>query len=126
MSNYTFDTVNDKEFEQIVADLLSRKLGASIETFKPGKDGGVDGRYFEESGNEVIIQCKHWQKTSLSQLKSSLKIDEAPKVRKIDPAKYIFATSKELSRSDKKQIKKFFNPYIKCESDVLGREDLNS
>ncbi|SFK97974.1 Restriction endonuclease [Pseudovibrio ascidiaceicola] len=125
MSNYTFDTINDKEFEQIVADLLSKKLGVDVETFKSGKDGGVDGRYFDDDDQEVIIQCKHRPKTSLSKLKSILKKDELPKVRELDPAGYIFATSTELSRTDKKQIKEIFSPYIKKVTDVYGREDLN-
>ncbi len=43
---YDFKTLNDKEFEHLVADLLSHQLGMRIERFRPGKDKGVDGRFF--------------------------------------------------------------------------------
>ena len=47
MSDYTFETLNDKEFEVLTVDLLSKEFNTRIEWFKSGRDGGVDGRFFE-------------------------------------------------------------------------------
>jgi restriction endonuclease len=57
--NYDFKTLNDKEFEILVSDLLSRHLSIRVERFRPGKDKGVDGRFFAAPEQETIIQCKH-------------------------------------------------------------------
>lgn len=44
--NYTFEALNDKEFEELAIDLLSKNLNTNIERFKLGKDQGIDGRFF--------------------------------------------------------------------------------
>jgi hypothetical protein len=44
MSDYDFQTLNDKEFEILCVDLLWAHLEKRFERFKPGKDAGVDGR----------------------------------------------------------------------------------
>ncbi|MND91178.1 hypothetical protein D3C80_832900 [compost metagenome] len=62
MADYDFHTLNDKDFEELVVDLLSAEFDKRIERFKVGKDGGVDGRFFNIDGGEQIIQCKHWIK----------------------------------------------------------------
>ena len=63
MSDYDFRTLNDKDFEVFSCDVLSEKLGQRFERFKPGRDAGVDGRYFKDQKSEVILQCKHWANT---------------------------------------------------------------
>lgn len=122
--SYNFAQLNDKEFEILVVDLLSAFLGCRIERFKPGRDGGVDGRFFSIDG-ENILQCKHYLKTGHAGLISKLRKEEAPKVKKLNPEKYFFATSLPLSRINKEEIKNIFHPYIKESSDVYGQEDLN-
>lgn len=122
---YDFSQLNDKEFEALVADLLSVYFGKRIERFKPGKDGGVDGRFFSDSDRETILQCKHYLKTGYSGLISKLKNNEAKKVIKLSPETYIFATSLPLSRENKKEIKEVFSPFLKREDAVFGQEDLN-
>ncbi|MFC6204004.1 restriction endonuclease [Psychrobacter urativorans] len=128
MSDYTFETLNDKEFEILTVDLLAKELGVKIERFKAGKDGGIDGRFFEGNiaNDVVIIQCKHWLKSGIAKLIAECKKTEAAKVKILKPSRYIFATSLELSAQNKKDIFNVFNPYIKCESDIIGKEDINS
>ena len=46
MNEYDFVKLNDKEFESLSVDLLSKIEGKRIERFKPGKDFGVDDRFF--------------------------------------------------------------------------------
>lgn len=125
MQDYNFDNLNDKEFETLVNDLLAKRENVEVDRFKAGKDGGVDGRFFTAGNHEVIIQSKHWLKSGISPLISQLKKEEVKKVRKIDPKRYIIATSLPLSLVNKKEIRSAFEPYIISEEDILGKENLN-
>ncbi len=125
MADYDFSTLNDKEFETLCADLLATVHGHRFERFKPGKDAGVDGRYFKADGGEVILQCKHWQTTPLERLVAHLEKVERPKIEKLKPARYILAVSHQLSRTDKAKIHGILSPYVLRDDDILGREDLN-
>lgn len=125
MSDYDFKTLNDKEFEILCADLIGEKEGTRIERFKAGRDSGVDGRYFSNASEEVILQCKHWCNTPTKTLLSTLYTKEKPKLAKLNPSRYLLAVSNSLSRLEKKAIFNHFTPYIKSESDIYGKEDLN-
>ena len=122
--DYDFKSLNDKDFEILAADLLSLHLGQHVERFKAGKDQGIDGRFFH-NGEKVIVQAKHWVKTGLARLIKDLEKEEAEKVRTLNPKRYIFVTSLELSHSNKTKIREIFHPYIHSDSDVIGNEDLN-
>lgn len=124
--SYDFSQLNDKEFEILAVDLLSIAYNTRIERFKPGKDSGVDGRFFTDSSKEICLQCKHYLKVGYKGLISKLKKEESKKVKKINPTKYIFITSLPLSRANKEEIKNIFHPYIKRSDDIFGQEDLNS
>ncbi|EKD44556.1 MAG: hypothetical protein ACD_71C00103G0003 [uncultured bacterium (gcode 4)] len=122
---YDFSQLNDKEFEILTVDLLSVVFGIRIQRYKTGKDGGVDGSFFIDDKNEVILQCKHYLKTGYQWLISKLRNEEVEKVGKLKPSKYIFVTSLSLSKDNKKEIKTLFSPYIKRIDDIFGQEDLN-
>lgn len=126
MADYDFSTLNDKDFEILVVDLLSRDFNTRVERFKSGKDGGVDGRFFCEDGGEVVIQCKHWIKSGITKLIDSLEKVELPKVNKLNPKKYYLVTSLELSRANKINIQNIFSKYMGNESYIYGKEDLNN
>lgn len=125
MPDYDFKTLNDKEFEVLCTDLLSRAAGRRFERFKPGKDAGVDGRYFGDGGSEVILQCKHWANTPTSQLIAALERQEKPKLDRLKPSRYILAISNPLSRADKKKISDVLKPHLIRQDDIYGKEDLN-
>jgi hypothetical protein len=125
VSDYDFKALNDKEFEILCTDLLSARDGVRYERFKPGRDAGVDGRYFGLSGKETILQCKHWVTTPLEKLVKHLQDNELPKLHKLKPSKYVLAVSHPLSRSDKARITSILKPYVQSPSDVIGRENLN-
>lgn len=122
--NYDFSQLNDKDFEVLSTDLLSLEVGKQIERFKPGKDAGVDGRFFSNDGFEIVIQCKHYLKSGYNALIAAAK-KEALKLHKLNPERYIFVTSLPLSRQNKIEIKRIFSPYIKKGNDIFGQEDLN-
>jgi len=131
MIDYDFSTLNDKEFENLTLELISKERKQRYERFKSGRDGGIDGRFYHSDGTQEIVQCKHYLKTGFSGLISSLKkksdkgINEINKVFILDPKKYIFITSVPLSTENKKVIKDLFFPYIKNDNDIYGQEDLN-
>ncbi|MDD2896020.1 MAG: restriction endonuclease [Aliarcobacter sp.] len=131
MIDYDFSTLNDKEFEDLSIDLISKDKNKRFERFKVGKDGGIDGRFYYDDGTQEVIQCKHYLKTGFNSLISSLKkkndkgINEIEKVKKLNPIKYIFVTSLPLSAENKKTIKELFYPHIKNDNDIYGKEDLN-
>jgi hypothetical protein len=103
MVDHDFTVLNDKEFELFAADLLSAHETKRFERFKPGKDQGVDGRYFSD-GQEVILQCKHWPGSQLKALISKLKRTEANNVKKLNPTRYLLAITHPLSRVDRARI----------------------
>lgn len=124
--NYDFSTLNDKDFEELVLDLLNAQFKLDLQSFKVGKDKGVDLRYSSsENNNSIVVQAKHYFKSGFSQLKSSIQHTEVQNVAKLKPDRYIFVTSMELSNLQKDEIKKLFEPYIKDSNDVIGRQDLN-
>lgn len=125
MNEYDFSRLNDKEFEVFCTDLLSAREGFRFERFKPGRDGGVDGRYFKSEGDEWILQCKHWISTPLEKLVKYIEDTESLKVKKISPSRYILAVSHTLSLNDKKNLIQKLSPFILSPKDILGREDLN-
>lgn len=125
MADYDFATLNDKEFEVLCTDALSSREGRRFERFKPGRDAGVDGRFFAANGSEVILQCKHWPSTPLARLVKHLQNVERPKIVRLNPGRYLLAISHALSRSDKSEIVQALAPYVRSPVDVLGREDLN-
>jgi hypothetical protein len=122
---YDYSKLNDREFEILAATVIEKEQSIKVEIFKSGRDGGVDGRFWIGDKKEGIIQCKHYLETPYSQLISKLKNEELDKVKKLNPSKYIFITSKALSRINKKEILNIFKPYIQTERDIWGKEDLN-
>jgi hypothetical protein len=126
MSNYTFSTLNDKEFEQIARDLLNAKFLFGLQSFKSGKDKGIDLRYSSpRNNNSIVVQCKHYITSDFTDLKSKLKVEELPKVHMLAPDRYIIATSLPLSAAQKDDLKTVLSPYILTSNDVLGRDDIN-
>ncbi|MDE0118668.1 MAG: restriction endonuclease [Bdellovibrionales bacterium] len=70
--SYTFENLSPLDFEKLGVDLLQKHLEQPlIETFKPGKDWGIDGRFINGLGQTTIIQFKHYK--NFQDLKSNLK-----------------------------------------------------
>ena len=125
MTDFSFADIHDKDFEVLACRAIAANEGTAVERFKPGRDQGVDGRFFSQDKGYTIIQAKHYLKSGFSNLKSTLKNKELKKVKKLNPSRYIIVTSLPLSQSEKQQIKTIFGKYIKSEKDVIGSETLN-
>ncbi len=127
MSNYTFSTINDKEFELLVLDLLNSKLKINLQAFKVGPDQGVDLRYSSpENNNQTVVQAKHYIGSGYSKLKKAFLKAELKKVKDLNPERYIIATSLPLSIKQKDELKDLLAPYILSSNDVISQNDLNT
>lgn len=126
MNNYDFSTLNDKEFEQISKDLLNAKFNLKLQSFKVGKDKGVDLIFStEKNNNSIVVQAKHYSKSTYSNLKSVIKNKEFEKVENLKPDRYILVTSMDLSAIQKDELKSLLNPYVKTSNDIIGQQELN-
>ena len=127
MSNYDFQTLSFDEFERLIRDLLQKFWDVHLESFKAGRDGGIDLRYTTASGHSrTIVQCKRYATNAFPQLHRELVNAEAAKVKALKPDRYVIATSVALSPDNKAKIVEAFFPYCHGPQDVFGRDDLNS
>lgn len=118
---YRLDTINDKEFEILAKDLLESELRIKLQNFRSGKDKGVDLRYAGNDENEIIVQAKHYIKSTFSDLRTVLKA-ERDKLEKLSPKpnRYILFTSFDLNTGQTDEIVKMFHPLLKNSQDVFG------
>jgi adenylate kinase family enzyme len=130
MANYDFSTLNGTDFEELACDLMNLNEPSDspikYKTFKEGRDKGIDF-LFSTDKNEYshVGQAKHFYETGYSGMLSVLKKTEKAKVKKLDPDKYFFFTSIDLSVSQSEEIKKLFDPYIKSLNDIYGKKNVN-
>ncbi|MBS0032082.1 restriction endonuclease [Chitinophaga sp. 22321] len=118
---YRLDTINDKEFEILAKDLLESELKIKLQNFRSGKDKGVDLRYAGNHENEIIVQAKHYIKSTFSDLRTALRA-ERDKLEKLSPKpnRYILFTSFDLNTGQTDEIVKMFHPLLKNSQDVFG------
>lgn len=127
MTNYTFSTLNDKEFEVICRDLLNAKYNLGLQNFRISKDKGVDLRFSTpKNNNAIVVQAKHYIGSKFSNLKFTLKNTELKNLKNLNPERYIIVTSLALSAAQKDELKEILKPYIQTANDIFGQEDLNS
>lgn len=123
MNSYDFSRLNDKDFEDLVIDLIKAEMpGTNIERFMPGRDSGMDGRFYT-SGNNVIIQSKHYVNSSYPVLINNLK-KEALKVAKLNPSRYILAVGKGLTDTRKNEIIRIFGQRYLRSDDIFSIDDI--
>ncbi len=126
MPDYSFHTLSPIDFENLVRDLLQSEHSIRLESFKTGKDGGIDLRYSKADSQSLIVQAKHFADTGFRGLLSHLRLKEKPKIEKLRPDRYILATSVPLSPGNKDEIRETLFPYVKGLEDIYGGDDLNN
>ncbi len=119
-----FTSLSPRDFEELVRDLLQAEWDVPIETFKTGRDSGIDLRYASADDGVTIVQCKHYVRSSYSKLLTHLRKVELPKLRHLHPRRYVVVTSLGLTPSNKDKIVATMDPFIRGTSDVLGAHDL--
>lgn len=126
MSDYTFSTLNDQEFEDLVRDLLNAKFGLNLRSYKQGRDKGIDLRHSTEvDDNAVVVQVKHYLRSGFPKLIRVLKNEELRKIKALAPTRYFVATSLALNPDDQERIRETMSPYVGSLADVIGNEELN-
>ncbi|GAA1629726.1 hypothetical protein GCM10009744_17170 [Kribbella alba] len=95
-----------------------------MERFARGRDGGVDLRWTLETGDVGIAQCKHYPKSSFSQLLAAAR-EEVPKLANLEFTEYKFITSQELGVSQKEQIYNLFSEHMRSPQDVYSGFDVD-
>lgn len=121
---YDFRSLSPIDFELLVRDLLQAELGITMESFGPGKDGGIDFR-FAMASQDVVVQAKHHvEGGARSLLRAAAKED--CKVLKLAPSRYILVTSLSLTPELKRKVIQAMPTTPVSAGDVIGREDLNN
>ena len=126
MPAYDFRSLSSFEFEHLVRDLLQKELGVYIESFKRGRDGGIDLRHIAGPRDRLVVQCKHYLESGYSKLLHHLKNVELAKVQRLKPARYILATSVGLTPANKDELVSLLQPYCQGPQDVIGGDDCNN
>jgi hypothetical protein len=126
MARYDFKTLSPQDFEEMIRDLWQARWNQPLESFKSGRDDGIDLRYAPLHGSKIIIQCKHYAASGLNTLLSHLKAIELPKIRRLNPDRYVVATSVAMTPRDKTRIKEVLAPYILSEDDIWSAGDIES
>lgn len=121
---YDFTTLSPADFEDLCRDLIGRKLGIQFEAFAAGPDGGIDGRH-ARGGSTTILQVKHYAGSTFSKLKAAMK-GERPSIDALAPDRYILATSRKLTPTNKKALANEIGPALQAEDDIYGVEQLNA
>ena len=104
MPSYDFRSLSPIDFEVLVRDLLQKELALSLESFKPGKDLGIDFRFTTNKDNTVVVQCKHYVESGFDALLYVLVAKELSKITLLNPSRYIVATSVGLNPVQKDAI----------------------
>ena len=71
MTDYDFRILQYNEFECLTRDLLQEEFGIYIESFKDGRDSGIDLRYGQSKERGTIIQVKRFKDRKSTRLNSS-------------------------------------------------------
>lgn len=123
---YDFTTLSPDDFENLVADLLSREWNTRLESFKPGKDTGIDLRNTRVLPGEktVIVQCKRYAPHKVTELLRSIKA-EKKKLDRLRPERYLLATSVGLSPSNKDALVQELAPWCLSPADIYGATEMN-
>jgi hypothetical protein len=124
MSRYDFASLSSRDFEELARDLLQAEWNVVLESFRSGKDCGIDLRYMPARGGATIVQCKHYAVSGFSKLTSNLRDVELPKIRRLRPPRYVVVTSVNLTPGNKDEIAAALRPFVKTPQDILGAGDL--
>ena len=134
MADYDFTfCLSPLDFELLSKDLLEAELGIQLKSFSEGRDKGIDLRYSPVCGakypafalaglgapqkrRELIVQCKRY--SSFANLKSQLKNKELEKIIKLNPTRYVLATSASLSPQQVDELKSLLAPFVRSTGDI--------
>lgn len=123
MLSYDFTTLSPSDFEVLTRDLLQADKGWQLEAFATGPDGGVDLRT-KADGKRIIVQCKHYARSSFSDLKKACQ-REREKMDDESPQEYLLVTSQDLTRDQRGNLVEILSPWLEDTLHIYSRLDLN-
>lgn len=125
MDSFDLGRLSDHDdFEVLCRDLFEEILGLKIQVFAPGADGGIDLRHMADDGSSVVIQCKRWARTGRSKLLTHMRDKERPKIAALNPARYVLATSVELTAGAKNTLLGDLSPFVRTTGDLYSGEQI--
>lgn len=121
----SYKNLSDHDFELLVADLVGAESGGQFEVFARGADGGVDVRQTADDSRVDVVQCKHMEGSTFSQLRTAAR-KEAGKLDLLDPqpTRYRFFTTRSVTAANKAELRGILAPWIRNDHDIVGAEDL--
>jgi hypothetical protein len=126
MANYDFKSLSSYDFELLIRDLLQADLNINLQTYKPGKDKGIDIRGFVSGKNTLIVQCKHYASSKFANLYKTVKDDEVENIIELDPSSYILATSLSMNPSEIDRLFKLAPNYFGAVENIIDCSQINN
>ncbi|MFE7596282.1 restriction endonuclease [Streptomyces sp. NPDC057494] len=120
-----YSDLSPHDFEILVRDLLQAEFGVRMETFPPGRDGGVDVRLHRDGKEALVVQCKHSPGRTFAQIRGQLD-SEARKIGNRFDCRYMLVTSASLTRLNKEEIAVMFKGVGLDVGDILAVDDLDN
>jgi hypothetical protein len=103
VSDYTFQTLSDSDFEYFVCDLLNAEMGLDLHSYPAGRDQGIDLLQEFTDGTRVVVQCKHYVRSGKSKLVKEVE-KEISKNGYKDAKRYILVTSGLVTAQTESEI----------------------
>ncbi len=124
MPNYDFHSLLEPlEFQKLVCDIVELRDNIFLETYKEGRDSGIDG-FYTDGNKKIVVQVKRYQQ-DFKRLYRDLQHIELSKVQKLKPDRYILGVSIDFGQGQKGEIKDLFQGYITNTNDILSKTDIN-
>ena len=114
---YNYYSLNDVEFENLCKDIMERMLSAKLRRFSKGRDGGID-LTDNVSEHNIIVQIKHYIRSSFSNLRTSLR-HEKTNVEKWNPDKYFICCGLELTHENISEIYNIFSGFMESDKNII-------
>ena len=76
MPGYDFRSLSWSDFENLVRDLLQEELNITLESFKAGREKGIDLKYAKDPCAGLLVQCKGYVGSGVDKLIRTLIVDE--------------------------------------------------
>lgn len=119
--SFDYHRLSPTEFEALAADLAGALHGVRFERFCEGRDGGIDFRHKGDDGCVTIGQAKRYK--TATQLLSKIG-DELPKLRRLQPNRYLLMTACALTPANKATLGTALSPWLHADH-IYGQVELD-
>jgi len=123
---HNFEGLSPADFEDLCCDLLTAEAGVRVQCFTPGRDQGIDLLIGSTIVNSAVAQCKHMAGSGFPALRRSIERVEVPKIRRLQPSRYILCTSVGLTPGNKEDLVSMLSPHCVSIEDIWGKDEIIS